>query len=133
MDFHRQKLSIIIISFTCSLVDTIPLIVDQRLHSVWELPAKVVNIMESLSKQISLKERTLMNTLVRIALRWAKCVLRFALRAAESPFRPGLHECSKYVVFSIDLAEAESHRFKFRNLNLLQGHQDSTHLEDSRE
>ena len=108
MDFHRQKLSIIMISFTCSLVDTIPLIVDQRLHSVWELPAKVVNIMESLSKQISLKERTLMNTLVRIALRWAKCVLRFALRAAESPFRPGLHECSKYIAFSIDLAEAES-------------------------
>ena len=73
-----------------------------------------------------------MNTLTRIALRWAKCVLRFALRAAESPFRPGLHECSKYMVFSIDLAEAESPGFKFRNLNLLPGRQDSTHLEDSR-
>ena len=66
-----------------------------------------------------------MNTLARIALRWAKCVLRFALRAAESPFRPGLHERSKYVAFSVDLAEAESPGFKFRNLNLLPGHQDS--------
>ena len=73
-----------------------------------------------------------MNTLARIALRWAKCVLRFALRAAESPFRPSLHECSKYIVFSLDLAEAEPPGFKFRDLNLLPGHQDSTHLEDSR-
>ena len=44
MDFHKQKISIIITSFTISLVDTIPLIVDQRLHSVWELLAKAVNI-----------------------------------------------------------------------------------------
>ena len=43
--FHKQKISIIITSFTISLVDTIPLIVDQHLHSVWELPAKAVNIM----------------------------------------------------------------------------------------
>ena len=49
MDFHKQKISIIITSFTISLVDTIPLIVDQRLHSVWELPAKAVNIMVLLS------------------------------------------------------------------------------------
>ena len=27
-----------------SLVDTIPFTVDQHLHSVWELPAKAVNI-----------------------------------------------------------------------------------------
>jgi hypothetical protein len=87
--------------------------------------------LESSSKKSPWKERTLMNTLVRIALRWAKCVLPFALRAAESPFRPGLHERSKCTVFSVDLAEAESHRLKFRNLNLLRGRQDSTYLEDS--
>ena len=73
-----------------------------------------------------------MNTLTGIALRWPKCVLPFGLGAAEALFRHGLHKCSKRTVFSVDLAEAESHRFKFRNLNLLQGHQDSTHLEDSR-
>ena len=44
MDFHKQKLSIIITSFTRSLVDAIPLIVDQRLHSIGELLAKAVNI-----------------------------------------------------------------------------------------
>ena len=44
MDFHKQQISTIIISFTSSLVDTIPRIVDQRLHSVWELPAQAVNI-----------------------------------------------------------------------------------------
>ena len=44
MGFHRQGLSIIITSVTHPHVDTIPLIVDQRLHSVWELLAKAVNI-----------------------------------------------------------------------------------------
>ena len=53
MDFHKQKISIIITSFTSSLVDTIPLIVDQRLHSVLELPAKAVNIMVLLSGRIT--------------------------------------------------------------------------------
>ena len=53
MGFHRQGLSIIITSVTHPHVDTIPLIVDQRLHSVWELPAKAVNIMVLLSGRIT--------------------------------------------------------------------------------
>ena len=108
--------------------------VDRLLDAKQVQVAKLLGTLTfgKLEQKTALEERALMNTLVRIALRWAKCVLPFALRAAESPFRPGLHECSKYVVFSIDLAEAESPCFKFRNLNLLQGHQDSTHLEDSR-
>ena len=44
MDLHKQQISIITTSFTSSLVDTIPLIDDQHLHWVWELPAKVIKI-----------------------------------------------------------------------------------------